>query len=96
MKIVIKADGVRLRLHVPLSFVKSRIGYNAMKNALEGRYRKDEQLEQIKQELDNERQLNREQMIEVYNILKRYVKANGHFNLIEVISHDGDKVLIRV
>ena len=38
----------------------------------------------------------RAQMVEVYNVIKRYVKANGHFNLVEVDSHAGEKVRIRV
>ena len=37
-----------------------------------------------------------EQVVEMYKILKRYVKTCGHFNLVEVVSHDGEKVKIRV
>ena len=55
-----------------------------------------EQAEQIKQEIAKEISLNREQMVEIYNILKRYVKENGHFNLVEVHSHEGEEVIIRV
>lgn len=55
-----------------------------------------EQVEQIKQEVATEISLNREQMVEIYNILKQCVKVNGHFNIVEVQSRDGDKVLIRV
>ena len=52
--------------------------------------------EQIKQEIEKEISLTREQMVEVCNILKRCVKEHGHFNLIEVDSHEGEKVIIRV
>ena len=38
----------------------------------------------------------REQMVEMYNAIKRSVKQHGHFNLVEVDSHDGEKVRIRV
>ena len=94
MKIIIKADGHNIRLWFPLSIVKSRIGYNVAKNALERNAKK--QIEQVEQEKNTETSLTREQMVEMYNILKRCVKENGHFNIIEVNSHDGEKVLIRV
>ncbi|MCR4562538.1 MAG: hypothetical protein K5694_04995 [Bacilli bacterium] len=32
----------------------------------------------------------------MYKDLKRYIKANGHFNLVEVYDNDGDIVIIRV
>ena len=38
----------------------------------------------------------REQVVEMYNVLKQCIKLNGHFNLVEVNTHDGEKVLIRV
>ena len=83
MKIVIKTDGCYLRLWFPLSALKSRIGYSVAKSAIE-------------QKIKNEIALSREQMVEAYNFLKQYVKTHGHFNLVEVQSHDGDKVIIRV
>ena len=33
---------------------------------------------------------------EGYKALKAYVKANGHFNLVEVKSHDGTRVKIKI
>ena len=110
MKIVIKADGVRLRLWFPLSILKSRIGYNVAVRTIEQNARKhadktEQNLklevvqnteEQIGQKVAQEIPLNREQMTEIYNVLKRYVKEHGHFNIIEVKSHEGEEVLIRV
>lgn len=131
MKIVIKADGCHLCLWFPLSILKSRIGYRAVKSSLDKNTRKyvaeytqtnsitqdvqdtdlktseqglqvevvagiKTQNEQIKQEITKEISFNREQMVEIYNILKRRVKEYGHFNIVEVQSHDGEKVIIRV
>ena len=44
----------------------------------------------------NSNSFTREQMLELYKVLKRFVKSNGHFNLVEVNSHNGEKVRIRV
>ena len=32
----------------------------------------------------------------IYKTLKKYIKKHGHFTLIDLISSDGDKVIIRV
>ena len=32
----------------------------------------------------------------MYKVLKDYIKENGHFNLVEVISNDGEYIKIRV
>lgn len=85
MKIIVKADGHNIRLWFPLSIVKSRIGYKAVNDVMVG-----------KSDKESDNSLSREQVAEVYNILKRCVNNNGHFNLIEVESADGEKVLIRV
>lgn len=85
MKIITKADGVSLRLWFPLSVLKSKLGYGIVNNMIE----KDEIVK-------SENTLTREQIIEMYKALKQYVKANGHFNLVEIDTHDGEKILIRV
>ena len=41
-------------------------------------------------------QLTRKQQLELYRILKNIIKTRGHFNLVEVESATGEKVLIRV
>ena len=32
----------------------------------------------------------------LYKSLKKYIKENGHFTLIDIVSSDGDKVIIKV
>ena len=32
----------------------------------------------------------------MYKVLKDYIKENGHFNLVEVITNDGEYIKIRV
>ena len=41
-------------------------------------------------------QFTRKQQLEMYRILKQVIKTRGHFNLVEVESADGQRVLIRV
>lgn len=55
-----------------------------------------EQAAQIEQEIAKDIALTREQMVQIYNILKQCVKVHGHFNIVEVDSHEGEKVVIRV
>ena len=69
--------------------LKSRIGYNVVKQLFER-----EKQNQLNANQDS--CITREQVVEMYNVIKRCVKDNGHFNLVEVESHDGEKVLIRV
>ena len=64
--------------------------------AVEGSAKTQATVEQVTQEQEKDISLTREQMVEIYNTIKRYVKENGHFNIIEVDSHDGEKVIIRV
>ena len=92
MKIIIKAEGHNIRLWFPLSILKGSIAFSVAKSSLE----KHTQKQQVKQQLSKEISLNREQMAQAYNILKQFVKTHGHFNLVEVDSRNGDKVLIRV
>lgn len=32
----------------------------------------------------------------IYKILKQYIRENGHFVLVDIISNEGDKVYIKV
>ena len=40
--------------------------------------------------------ITRKLQLEMYNVIKHAIKTHGHFNLVEVESADGQKVLIRV
>lgn len=91
MKIHVKANGRRIDMWCPLGMLKTRIGYRVAKRALEGNSRRDTD-EQPK----SEHTLTRKQVVQMYKILKQCVKLHGHFNLVEVDSHDGEKVIIRV
>lgn len=84
MLIRIKADGHNIHLWLPTSLLKSRIGYNVVKNML--RHNQTESAMPI----------SREQVVEMHTVIKRAIKEHGHFNLVEVESADGQKVLIRV
>lgn len=100
MKIIVKADGHNIRLWFPLSIVKTRIGYKVIKDMM-GKSRKDDD-EQVQEQLPTQAEqaaepsLSHQQVVEIYNVLKQCVKANGHFNLVEVHSHDGETVLIKI
>ena len=111
MTVHVKAGKVRLHLWFPLSTLKSRFGYKVVKRAIENSAQKhSEKTSQTSESAElaaNETQkeqmdcakapsITREQVVEMYNIIKRCVKANGHFNLVEVNSHDGERVRIRV
>ena len=36
------------------------------------------------------------QFVTLYRALNKFIKTNGHFNLVEVDSHDGERVVIRI
>ncbi|MGI6714515.1 MAG: hypothetical protein ACOX3K_05690 [Bacilli bacterium] len=86
MKIVIKSkeDKKRLRIIMPLALIKSRLFTKLIVS------KKDSKMTQEEiQEL-------REMFKQAYQVLKQFKKAHGRFKLIEVQSHDGDEVLIRI
>ena len=56
----------------------------------------NEQLENTENKQDKSVSLTREQFLQIYKTLKQFVKLNGHFDLVEVESCDGEKVKIRV
>ena len=100
MKLRIKADGVRLCLWFPLSILKTRLGYKVVQRAVAREVDKRSKTTDIAQQREQAKKqstpITREQVKEMYNILKRCIKLNGHFNIVEVETHDGEKVLIRV
>ena len=100
MKICIKADGHNLRLWLPTSLLRGRLGYSIVKQALKNNYEKQGKDEELPdgcgKQKEFEMPLSRKQVKEMYKALRRVIKTQGHFNLVEVESADGEKVLIRV
>lgn len=85
MKIIIKSkkDGVRIRFRLPLVFMKTRLFLKIISSDKE----KDEKYNNKERKAE---------LKKAYKGVKKYIKENGHFNLVEVKSADGDIVLIRV
>lgn len=50
----------------------------------------------IKKNIDNKTKIYLDMIPQIYKSLKKYIKQNGHFILVDVDSSDGDKVLIKV
>ena len=107
MKIIVKADGHNIRLWLPTSLLKSRLVYSIVKNAVAHKTGKrikteaTEQLTEQRQALANDQTkvsspITRRQILELYAALKQCIKVNGHFDIIDVQSHNGEKVLICV
>ena len=101
MKIRVKAQGHNFSLWLPNSILKSRIGYSIVKQALKNNYKKDDTKSQELPAVEVERSdfempISRAQVKEWYATLRRIIKENGHFNLVEVESVKGEKVIIRV
>ena len=90
MKIRVKADGHNFALWLPTSLLKGRIGYAIVKRALQGN---DDEGEQSRK---REVVVTRAQVKEMYAVLRRTIKERGHFNVVDVQTADGEKVLIRV
>ena len=106
MKLRIKADGHNIFLWVPTSLLKSRLAFSIIQRAISGEIDKRtktvaiedlrEQRELVNKENKQLALFTRKQHLELYRALKQCIKDNGHFNLVEVHSHNGEKVLIRV
>lgn len=85
MKISIrKKDNVfkRITVYLPLSIIKSRILWNIIVNYASG---------EEKENLKSIQFL----VLECYKVLKKYVRENKHFNLVEVNNKDF-KIVIRI
>lgn len=82
MKIVIKDKKERknIVLYFPLSFIKMPFVIKKLNSS-----------NNINLPEENKKLLN-----EIYKVLKRFVKENGHFNLVEINENNGDVVLIRI
>lgn len=55
-----------------------------------------EQPTQPQSKPDGQFPITHKQVVALYKVLNKCIKANGHFNLVEVESHDGEKVIIRL
>ncbi|MCH5153153.1 MAG: hypothetical protein J1F68_04270 [Clostridiales bacterium] len=91
MKLRIKARGHNIYLWFPTSLLKSRIAYSIVKHAVSKEVEKRANTDE-KQPIH----ITRLQHLKLYRALKQCIKDNGHFNIIEVKTHDGEKVIIRV
>ena len=84
MRIKIRNGKVRLFFAVPLGLFKSRLGCRVICQMLN---RKDNDEDSTPENASkNDTQLTRAQVVEIVNGLKKFVKTNGHFNLVEVAS----------
>ena len=86
MKIRIRPSdsNFRLSIYLPLRLLKSRIAARAIAEAMNE--------DCTPEEVDAVRKT----LIDSYQFIKQYVKTHGHFYLLDVTSHDGDRVYIRV
>ncbi|MBR1847152.1 MAG: hypothetical protein IJ787_05505 [Bacilli bacterium] len=83
MKIVIRSmDGPKhLTLRFPLVFLKTRLAARILANNDEFKIDAKELHKRISS---------------AYKFLKSYIKKNGHFDLVNVRSHEGDHIQIRL
>ena len=104
MQIRIETDEHSIRLWLPTSMLKARVFYRILrhgagKNAKNAEKAiKKQPSESLPEPATQEQNtaLTRKQQLELYRTLRAAIKANGHFNIVEIESADGDKVLIRV
>ena len=86
MKIIIRSnDGPKhLTLHFPLAFIKTKLASKIMVSAMK-ETDVNVDISEIHGDIKN-----------AYGLIKQEVKRRGHFNIIEIDSADGEKVIIRV
>lgn len=86
MKIRIKPHDTwfRLTLHLPLGLLKSRLSARIIAEAMNENCT-SKQVSEVQETLKS-----------TYRFIKDYIKKNGHFYLVDVESHDGDRVYVRV
>ena len=84
MKIVIKSkDGPKhLTIILPISFIKTRLASRIVVRMGDNKNIDKDELHQV--------------LKKAYKSLKEYVKVNGHFDLVDIHSGDGDIIKIRV
>ena len=85
MKIIISSERFRFAQHLPIWFIKTR--YTA-KKILENSNDKEIDSSEIAKL--------QKQIKSIYKFLKKFVRENGHFTLIDVEEKSGDKVLIKI
>ncbi len=83
MRVIIKSGRHRLRLRLPLSFVKTRFVAKAI-------------AENIAERTNSDVVLTKAMTKKIYRILKDQIKRHGHFNIVEIHSSDGDQVIVRI
>ena len=100
MKIRVKNKKMRLILWLPNRIFVGRFCYSFIKHALKDYYEKSSKKEELPTEAEQNKQfemtISRAKMKELYATLRRVIKKNGHFNVVDVQSAKGEKVLIRV
>lgn len=81
----------RINLALPNSILKSRLAVKIIRSGLENKTE-----ETGKPPIISPDYITRERLKTFYKCLKGVIKQNGHFNLVEVDSSDGTKVIIRI
>lgn len=81
----------RIYLALPNSFIKSRLAVKIIRNGLESKAEENGNPPVISPDF-----ITRDRLKTFYKCLKGVIKQNGHFNLVEVHSSDGTKVIIRI
>ena len=80
----------RINLAFPNSLLKSRLAVKIIKSGMEREQEKGKKL------AVSPDYISRDLLKTLYGCLKRVIKEQGHFNLIEVDASDGTKVIIRI
>jgi len=78
---VLPKSGPHIRLWLPMGALKLRFVYRILDKKSQGSF---------------DFKTLGHTMPKIIQGLKKYIRRNGHFNLVEVKSHDGDYVLIRL
>lgn len=83
MRIIIKENGKKVfNLRLPLSLLKSKFITKAIAKKCNGVHINTKELSKIAPNL--------------YKEIRKYIKQHGHFNLVEIKSHDGSEVSIKL
>ena len=83
MRIIIKENGKKVfNLRLPLSLLKSKFITKAIAKKSNGVHINTKELSKIAPNL--------------YKEIRKYIKQHGHFNLVEIKSHDGSEVTIKL
>lgn len=80
----------RIYLALPNALLKSRLAVKIIRSGLESN------TEDGKPPVISPDYITRERLKMFYKCIKGVIKQNGHFNLVEVDSSDGTKVIIRI